>query len=151
VKTYRGSGGITPLNRNLGTRWRWMVDITPRPLYRREITRNPMRMRLSMQRNWSGSRFHLLVLYSSAGRWVAHEYGALCCWQSISWALCCWQSISWAFEEKPSTVPLCPPQFPHGQARDWTRASAVRGLRLPDLVCVQSSGSFTVRISAIEA
>ena len=32
--------------------------------------------------------------------------------------------------EKPVPVPLCPPQIPHGLARDRTGASAVRGRRL---------------------
>jgi hypothetical protein len=32
--------------------------------------------------------------------------------------------------EKPVTVPLCPPQFPHGLTRVRTRDSAVRGRRL---------------------
>jgi hypothetical protein len=32
--------------------------------------------------------------------------------------------------KKPVTVPLCPPQIPHGLTRDRTRASAVTGRRL---------------------
>jgi hypothetical protein len=31
LKTYRGSGGGDPLILKLGTRWRWMVFLTPRP------------------------------------------------------------------------------------------------------------------------
>jgi hypothetical protein len=33
MKTYWGSGGIAPRILDLGTRWRWMVSFTPRPLY----------------------------------------------------------------------------------------------------------------------
>jgi hypothetical protein len=41
VKAYRGTRGIAPLILNLGTRWRWVVNFTPRPLYPRKI--NPVR------------------------------------------------------------------------------------------------------------
>jgi len=34
MKTYRGSGGTAPLILNFGTRWKWVVTFTPRPLYR---------------------------------------------------------------------------------------------------------------------
>jgi hypothetical protein len=33
MKAYWGSGGIAPLILDLGTRWRWVVSFTPRPLY----------------------------------------------------------------------------------------------------------------------
>jgi hypothetical protein len=33
MKAYWGSGGIAPRILNLGTRWRWVVSFTPRPLY----------------------------------------------------------------------------------------------------------------------
>jgi hypothetical protein len=33
MKTYWGSGGIAPRIHDLGTRWRWVVSFTPRPLY----------------------------------------------------------------------------------------------------------------------
>jgi hypothetical protein len=33
MKTYWGSGGIAPRILDLGTRWRWVVSFTPRPLY----------------------------------------------------------------------------------------------------------------------
>jgi hypothetical protein len=33
MKTYWGSGGIAPRITDLGTRWRWVVNFTPRPLY----------------------------------------------------------------------------------------------------------------------
>jgi hypothetical protein len=36
MKSYRGSRGLAPLNLNLGTRWRYVVNITPRPLYTKE-------------------------------------------------------------------------------------------------------------------
>jgi hypothetical protein len=38
VKAYRGSGGVAPPILNLGTRWRWVVNSTPRPLCLRERT-----------------------------------------------------------------------------------------------------------------
>jgi hypothetical protein len=33
MKTYRGNRGRAPLILNLGTSWRWVVNITPQPLY----------------------------------------------------------------------------------------------------------------------
>jgi len=33
MKTYWGSGGIALRILGLGTRWRWVVSFTPRPLY----------------------------------------------------------------------------------------------------------------------
>ena len=33
MKAYTGSRGVDPSIFNLGTRWRWVVNITPRPLY----------------------------------------------------------------------------------------------------------------------
>jgi hypothetical protein len=36
MKTYWRSGGIAPRILDLGTRWRWVVSFTPRPLYPRE-------------------------------------------------------------------------------------------------------------------
>jgi hypothetical protein len=33
MKTYWGNGGMAPLILDLGTRWRWVVSFTPRPLY----------------------------------------------------------------------------------------------------------------------
>jgi len=34
MKTYWGSGGVTPCIFDLSTRGRWVVSFTPRPLYR---------------------------------------------------------------------------------------------------------------------
>jgi len=36
MKTYWGSGGIAPHLLGLGTRRRWVVSFTPRPLYPQE-------------------------------------------------------------------------------------------------------------------
>jgi hypothetical protein len=36
MKTYWGIEGIAPCILDLGTRWRWVVSLTPRPLYPRE-------------------------------------------------------------------------------------------------------------------
>jgi len=33
TKTYTGSSGRVQILLNLGTRWRWMVSLTPQPLY----------------------------------------------------------------------------------------------------------------------
>jgi len=33
IKTYRGRSGTAPHIRNLGIRWGWVVDFTPRPFY----------------------------------------------------------------------------------------------------------------------
>jgi hypothetical protein len=33
MKAYLGSGGIAPTILELGTRWRWVISFTPRPLY----------------------------------------------------------------------------------------------------------------------
>jgi hypothetical protein len=33
MKTYCGSGGIAPCILDLGTKWRWVVSLTPQPLY----------------------------------------------------------------------------------------------------------------------
>jgi hypothetical protein len=41
-----------------------------------------------------------------------------------------WQGKTEDLGEKPVTVPLCPPQSPHGLTRARTRASAVTGRRL---------------------
>jgi hypothetical protein len=43
MKAYRSSRGTAPLFRNFGSRWRlrWLVNITPRPLYTRERTPLP--------------------------------------------------------------------------------------------------------------
>ena len=32
-RAYRGNGGIAPRSLKLGTSWRWLVTMTPRPLY----------------------------------------------------------------------------------------------------------------------
>jgi len=33
MKAYRGNGGIAPRLLDLGTKWRWLISFTPRPLY----------------------------------------------------------------------------------------------------------------------
>jgi hypothetical protein len=47
MKAYRGSRGTAPLILNLGTRWRWVVNFTPRPLYPRKEHWYPLHKRLS--------------------------------------------------------------------------------------------------------
>jgi len=41
MKAYMGVGGLDPLFLNLGTGWRWVVSVTPQPLYPREGTLVP--------------------------------------------------------------------------------------------------------------
>jgi len=38
MKAHRDSGGTTPPILNLGTRWKWAVSLTPRPLYYQETS-----------------------------------------------------------------------------------------------------------------
>jgi hypothetical protein len=40
VKAYRGSRGIAPLILELGDRWSWVVNFTPRPLH--DLERTPV-------------------------------------------------------------------------------------------------------------
>jgi hypothetical protein len=51
----RPSGCIDPHFLDLGTRWRWMVSFTPRPLYtRRKSPRYPLDRRLGGTQSPSG-------------------------------------------------------------------------------------------------
>jgi hypothetical protein len=54
-----------------------------------------------------------------------------------------WQGKTPVLGEKPVPVPLCPPQIPHGLARDRTRASAVGGRRLTAWTMARPT-SFTI-------
>jgi hypothetical protein len=55
MKTYWGNGGITPRILNLGTRWRWVVSFTLRPLYpRSKSLRYPLDGRLDGPQSRSG-------------------------------------------------------------------------------------------------
>jgi hypothetical protein len=50
-----GIGGIAPLILDLGTRWRWVVSLTPRPLYpQRESPWYPLDRRLGGPQSLSG-------------------------------------------------------------------------------------------------
>jgi hypothetical protein len=42
MKIYRGNASIAPLILTLGTRWRWVVNFTPRPLYHLESAPIPI-------------------------------------------------------------------------------------------------------------
>jgi hypothetical protein len=55
-------------------------------------------------------------------RWAISEYGA-----AVEWY---WQRKSGALGETPVSVPLCPPQIPHGLTwtRTWTSAVRIRRL-----------------------
>jgi hypothetical protein len=44
-----------------------------------------------------------------------------------------WRGKTEELGEKPVSVPLCPPQFPHGLTWTWTRASTVSGRWLNNL------------------
>jgi hypothetical protein len=57
MRTYWLSGGITPRILNFGTRWRWVVIFTPRPLYPQwKIAWYPLDRRLGgpKSRSWRG-------------------------------------------------------------------------------------------------
>jgi len=55
MKTYWGSGSITPRLLNLGTRWRWVVSFTLRPLYpRRESPWYSLNRRIGGPQSRSG-------------------------------------------------------------------------------------------------
>jgi hypothetical protein len=43
---YKKETSITPFILNLGTRWRWLVNLTPRPLYPRKELLHPLNRRL---------------------------------------------------------------------------------------------------------
>ena len=48
TKAYRGSRGAAPLILNLGTRWRWAVNFTSRPIYARVRTGGWMGLRAGL-------------------------------------------------------------------------------------------------------
>jgi hypothetical protein len=52
-----GSGGVPPLILNLGTKWGWVVDLTPRPLYQRGKSSRSL-----PDRSWVGPKAGLDVL-----------------------------------------------------------------------------------------
>jgi len=55
MKVYRESGGTDPRILNLGTRWRWVVSFTPRPLcLQRKSHRYPLGMRPGGPQSRSG-------------------------------------------------------------------------------------------------
>jgi hypothetical protein len=55
MKTYWGSGDIAPRILDLGTRWRWVVSFTPRPLYPQETSPwYPLDRRLGEPQSLSG-------------------------------------------------------------------------------------------------
>ena len=54
-KTYRWSGGTDALILNLGNRWRWVVNSTPRRTYPREGTRYSLNRSLGGPQSRSGS------------------------------------------------------------------------------------------------
>ena len=54
-KGMQGSGGLAPHILNLGTRWRWVISLTLRPLYFRiKIRLYTLNRRLSVPQNWYG-------------------------------------------------------------------------------------------------
>jgi hypothetical protein len=59
MKTYWGNGGIAPRILDFGTRWRWVVSFTPRPLYPKvKSPRYPLDRRLGgpQIRSWRGGK-----------------------------------------------------------------------------------------------
>jgi hypothetical protein len=54
MKVYRWSTGIAPLILNLGTRWRWVFNLSPRPFYPEKESRYPSNRRLGGPQSRSG-------------------------------------------------------------------------------------------------
>jgi len=55
MKSYWGSGGMAPHVLDLGSTWRWVVSITPQPLYPQgRISQYPLDRRLGVPQSWSG-------------------------------------------------------------------------------------------------
>jgi hypothetical protein len=55
MEAYWGSGGIAPCILDLGSRWRWVVSFTPRPLYPQgKRPWYPLDRRMGGPQNWSG-------------------------------------------------------------------------------------------------
>jgi hypothetical protein len=55
MKAYWRSGGIAPRILDLGSRWRWVVSFTPRPLYSQgKSSRYPLDRKLNGPQSWSG-------------------------------------------------------------------------------------------------
>jgi len=72
MKTYWGSGGIARMILNLGTRWRCVVNFTPRPMYPRRKPRYPRDRRLDGSQSQSGrggeeKKSHHCILKKNAG------------------------------------------------------------------------------------
>ena len=72
IEAHRGSRGIPPLILNLTARWRWLVNVTPTPLYHRERTRYSLNRRVGGLDNRYGS---LRGKYRNEGTWLALCYG----------------------------------------------------------------------------
>jgi hypothetical protein len=64
-KAYWGSGGIIPRILDLGTRWRWVVSITTRPLYPQGKSPSyPLCRRLRGPQSWPGRGGKEINFYS---------------------------------------------------------------------------------------
>ena len=77
TKAQKGSRGIRTLFFNLGARWEWVVNPTPRPLYPRE---RPGRLRLKCDGTRAETRFRLSAKrtspFKSAGASVQSTTGS---------------------------------------------------------------------------
>jgi hypothetical protein len=105
-----GSGGITPRILDLGTRWRWVVSFTPRPLYPQG--KNPW---YPLDRRLGGPR-------SQSGRASAVHKLTLECTQYI------WNYESGDTQPCPSSCDAS------GRIRTWLHwllAMATHGIKLP--------------------
>jgi hypothetical protein len=65
MKVYRGSRRITPFIINLGSRWKWVVNFTPRPLY--SLGNNP---RTRWKEEWTEDRAGVDVLEKRKISWL---------------------------------------------------------------------------------
>jgi len=66
MNPHKGSRCIAPLILNLGTRCRWLVNVTPQSLYRRKEHWYPLNRRLGGPQSWSvhiGEKKYLLPLW----------------------------------------------------------------------------------------
>jgi hypothetical protein len=54
MKACRGGRVSAPVILNLGTRYRWVVNFTPQPLFTRKEPQYPLKRRLGGPQNWSG-------------------------------------------------------------------------------------------------
>jgi hypothetical protein len=73
VKAYRRSRGIAPFILYLGSGWRWVVNIMPRPLFTQERTLCPLIRRLGGSQSRSGHLGELSQIVMLELRWFSDK------------------------------------------------------------------------------